>query len=69
MLHGSASHLLACTQVNATLMFMLALVQVPMTLEDTLEDPSAFPAGVTDVHQQQLDLRSKTRWGLGTGAD
>eukprot|EP00045_Choanoeca_perplexa_P006247 m.53174 g.53174 ORF g.53174 m.53174 type:complete len:573 (-) comp13538_c0_seq4:97-1815(-) len=41
--------------------------QIPMVLEDTMESSEHFPQGVTDVHQQQLDLRTKTSWVLKLG--
>ncbi|EDQ84317.1 uncharacterized protein MONBRDRAFT_30385 [Monosiga brevicollis MX1] len=36
--------------------------QIPMTLEDYDDNVEHFPTGLTDVHAQQIDLRTKTSW-------
>ena len=41
--------------------------QVATVLDDYNDDESAFPEGATDVHKQQLDLRSKNSWVLRLG--
>eukprot|EP00045_Choanoeca_perplexa_P009045 m.85450 g.85450 ORF g.85450 m.85450 type:complete len:465 (+) comp14724_c0_seq9:270-1664(+) len=61
--YGNASAPSSMLTVPASAMAALG-TQVAMTLEDTQDDPSAFPQGITDVHQQQLDLRTKTSWVL-----
>lgn len=41
--------------------------QVPTVLEDYEEDTTSFPEGATDVHKQQLDLRTTNSWVLRLG--
>jgi len=41
--------------------------QVATVLEDYNDDDAAFPEGATDVHKQQLDLRTKNSWVLRLG--
>ncbi len=37
---------------------------IPLLPEDTVTDPTLFPKGMTDVHGQQLDLRTSNSWLL-----
>jgi len=38
--------------------------QVPLTDEDRTVDPSLFPKGFYDEHQQQVDMRTRNSWTM-----